>query len=222
MVGREVDRMYPQTEGAQAGGQPQAEGEGVVLSLRNLCCAAGGVRGVSFDVGAGEITALAGLVGAGRTELARVLFGLTPADAGQILFEGRPATIGSPRQAMALGIAYLPEDRRRHGLILDLSIAANISMAVHRRLFPRGWLRLGAERALALDFMRALAIKAPGPEAAAGSLSGGNQQKVALARWLAATPRLLILDEPTQGVNVAAKSEIHKLIRRLAAQDWPF
>jgi rhamnose transport system ATP-binding protein len=158
------------------------------------------------------------LVGSGRTELARVLFGLTPADAGQILLQGRPVAIRSPRQAMALGIAYMPEDRRRHGLVLDLSIAANISMAIHRRLFPRGWLRLGAERALALEFIGTLGIKAPGPEAPASWLSGGNQQKVALARWLAAMPRLLILDEPTQGVDVAAKSQIHKVIRRLAAQ----
>jgi len=131
---------------------------------------------------------------------------------------GQPVAIGSPRQAIALGIAYLPEDRRRHGLVLDLPVAANITMAIHRRLFPGGWLRLGAERSLALEMIRALAITPPTPETPARSLSGGNQQKTALARWLAAKPKVLLLDEPTQGVDVGAKSEIHKLIRGLAAE----
>jgi rhamnose transport system ATP-binding protein len=112
----------------------------------------------------------------------------------------------------------VPEDRRRHGLILELPIAHNVTMAIHRRLFPGGWLRFGAEWNLAQEFIRDLAVKADGPQATGGSLSGGNQQKVALARWLATRPRLLILDEPTQGVDVGAKSEIHKLIRRLAAE----
>ena len=112
----------------------------------------------------------------------------------------------------------MPEDRRRHGVILEMPIAANMTMAIHRRIFPGTWLRFGAERALALDFIRDLGIKTYGPEAPGGSLSGGNQQKVALARWLATKPKLLILDEPTQGVDVGAKSEIHKIIRRLAKE----
>jgi len=168
-------------------------------------------------VRAGEILALAGLVGAGRTELARVLFGLTPADAGEIRLDGRLVRLDSPQAAMAHGIAYVPEDRRRHGVILDLPIAHNISLAVQRRLFPGGWLRLGAERELALRYIRDLAVKTTGPDAPGHSLSGGNQQKVALSRWLATQPRVLILDEPTQGVDVGAKSELHRIVRRLAA-----
>jgi rhamnose transport system ATP-binding protein len=122
----------------------------------------------------------------------------------------------SPREAAARGIAYVPEDRRRHGVVLDLPIAHNITMAIHERIFPGTWLRSGAERALALEFVRDLAIKCTGVDAPGGSLSGGNQQKVSLARWLATKPKLLILDEPTQGVDVGAKSEIHRIIRQLA------
>ena len=204
-----MSQIYP-PGASQAGG--------VVLSLKNLGCAAGGVRNVSLDISAGEILGLAGLVGAGRTELARILFGITPADAGELLLQGRRVTIASPMDAVAHGIAYVPEDRRRHGVILEMAVAANITMAVHRRVFPRGWLRLTAERELAVGQIRRLGIKAVGPDACAAALSGGNQQKVALARWLAAEPKLLILDEPTQGVEVGAKSEIHKIIRRLAEQ----
>jgi rhamnose transport system ATP-binding protein len=181
-----------------------------------LCCAAGGVKDVSLEVRAGEILGLAGLVGAGRTEFARVLFGLTPADAGEIAVRGEARVIRSPRDAVDLGIAYVPEDRRRHGVVLEMPVAQNISLAVHRRIFRGGWLRFSTERKLAEGFMSKLAIKTAGPDAAAGNLSGGNQQKVALARWLATEPKILILDEPTQGVDVGAKSEIHRIIRQLA------
>ena len=207
MVGREVSHIYPASESTPGD---------AVLSLRNVGCAASHVRGVTFDVRAGEVFGLAGLVGAGRTELARVLFGLTPADSGEIFLHGQSVTLRSPQDAAARGIAYVPEDRRRHGVILEMPIAQNMTMAIHRRIFPGTWLRLGAERSLALDYIRDLAIKAYGPAAPGGSLSGGNQQKVSLARWLATHPKLLILDEPTQGVDVGAKSEIHKIIRRLA------
>jgi rhamnose transport system ATP-binding protein len=209
MVGREVSSIYPPTE--------SAPGE-VVLSLKNLGCTAGRVRNISLDLRAGEVVGLAGLVGAGRTELARVLFGLTPADAGEIRLNDQRITIPSPQEAVGHGIAYVPEDRRRHGVILEMPIAANMTMALHRRIFPGGWLRFGAERRLALDFIRDLDVRTSGPEAPGGSLSGGNQQKVSLARWLATKPKLLILDEPTQGVDVGAKSEIHKIIRRLAKE----
>ena len=209
MVGRPVAAIYPPREG-----NPGA----TVLELDTVGCAATGVSGICLSVRAGEILGLAGLVGAGRTELARILFGLTPADSGRIRIEGSEVRIASPRQAVELGIAYVPEDRRRHGVILQMAIAENMTMAVHPRLFPGGVLRFGAERALALEYMESLGIKAYGPEAPGGSLSGGNQQKVALARWLATKPRLLILDEPTQGVDVGAKSEIHRIIRSLAAQ----
>ncbi len=209
MVGREVSLIYPPAEGAPGD---------VVLSLKNLGCAASGIRDIALDVRAGEVVGLAGLVGAGRTELARVLFGLTPADAGEIFLYGERITISSPQEAVAQGIAYVPEDRRRHGVILELPIAHNMTMAVHPRLFPGSWLRFGAEQTLAQEFIRNLGVKTSGPDAPGGALSGGNQQKVSLARWLATKPRLLILDEPTQGVDVGAKSEIHKIIRRLAAE----
>jgi rhamnose transport system ATP-binding protein len=209
MVGREVAAIYPPAE--------SAPGE-VVLSLKDVGRAASGVRDISLEVRAGEILGLAGLVGAGRTELARILFGLTPADAGETMLCGQRVEIRSPQQAVERGIAYVPEDRRRHGVILEMPIAANMTMAVHPRLFPGAWLRFGVERVLAHDFIRGLAVKASGPDAPGASLSGGNQQKVALARWLATKPKLLILDEPTQGVDVGAKAEIHKIIRRLAKE----
>jgi rhamnose transport system ATP-binding protein len=208
MVGREVSQLYPVAEG---------EAGDVVLALKNVGCQAGGVHGVNLEVRAGEIVGLAGLVGAGRTELARVLFGLTPADAGEIWLHGQRVELRSPSDAIAHGIAYVPEDRRRHGVILEMPIAGNMSMAIHPRLFPGGWLRFGAESELAAKFIRDLGIKAYGPAAPGGSLSGGNQQKVSVARWLATKPKVLILDEPTQGVDVGAKAEIHKIIRRLAA-----
>ena len=189
----------------------------VRLAVAGLSCAAGGVSDVSFEIHAGEIFGLAGLVGAGRTELARTLFGLTPADTGRVQIDGRVIGIGSPGDAIAAGLAYVPEDRRRHGVILEMPIVQNMTMAVHGRLFPGGWLRAGPERALAAEFIGELGIKAAGPDAPGASLSGGNQQKVALARWLATKPRVLILDEPTQGVDVGAKGEIHRIIRQLAA-----
>ncbi len=209
MVGREVSSIYPPSE---------SDAGKVVLSLKNLGCAAGGVTQVTLEVCAGEILGLAGLVGSGRTELARVLFGITPADAGEVFLDGRRITIRSPQEAVALGIAYVPEDRRRHGVILEMPIAHNLTMAIHRRIFPGTWLRFGAEKQLALDFIRNLGVKTYGPDAPSGSLSGGNQQKVSLARWLATKPKLLILDETTQGVDVGAKSEIHKIIRGLAKE----
>jgi rhamnose transport system ATP-binding protein len=208
MVGREVSLLYPPALA------PAGDG---VLELRGVGCMAGGVRDVSFTVRAGEVFGLAGLVGAGRTELARVLFGLTPADAGEIWLRGTRVAIRSPRAAMEHGIAYVPEDRRRHGVVLELPVAQNLTLAAHRRIFPGGWLRRGAERKCAEGLIARLDIRTAGPDAPAGSLSGGNQQKVALARWLATGPRVLILDEPTQGVDVGAKGEIHRIIRELAA-----
>ena len=170
---------------------------------------------MTLDVRSGEIVGLAGLVGAGRTELARVLFGLTLADSGDITLNDLPITIRSPREAVSHGIAYVPEDRRRHGIILEMPIAHNITLAILPVFFPFTLLRDGAETKLAQQFLRDLGIKAYGPEAPGASLSGGNQQKVCVARWLATKPKLLILDEPTQGVDIGAKAEIHKIIRDL-------
>lgn len=209
MVGRDVAQLYPPPESA-----PGA----VRLELRGLGCRAAGVRPVSLQVRSGEVYGLAGLVGAGRTELARTLFGLTPADAGELWIDGAQVRIGSPRAAIAHGVAYVPEDRRRHGVVLELPIEQNVSLAAWRRLFPWGWLRRDRERDEAREFVRALAIRTPDTETATANLSGGNQQKVALARWLATRPRVLLLDEPTQGVDVGAKSEIHRLVRRFAAE----
>ena len=207
MVGREVSAIYPPAE---------SEPGEVVLATKNLSCAAGGLKNVSLEIRAGEVVGMAGLVGAGRTELARTIFGITPADSGEILLRGEKIEIHSPQDAVAQGIAYVPEDRRRHGVILEMPIAQNMTMAVHKKVFPGTWLRFGAEKQLALEFIRDLAVKTSGPDAPGNSLSGGNQQKVSLARWLATKPKLLILDEPTQGVDVGAKSEIHKIIRALA------
>jgi rhamnose transport system ATP-binding protein len=209
MVGREVSHLYPPAEG---------EPGPVVVSMRNLGCAAGGVHGIHLEIRAGEIVGLAGLVGAGRTELARVLFGVTPADAGEILLRGQGVKIRSPREAIAHGVGYVPEDRRRHGVILEMPVAHNITMAIHPTVFRGKWLHLGTENILAEQFICTLDIKTDGPNAPGASLSGGNQQKVSVARWLATKPKLLILDEPTQGVDVGAKAEIHGIIRRLAAE----
>lgn len=207
MVGREVSSIYPPSE---------SEPGEVVLSLKNLGCSQSGVSGVTLDVRAGEVVGMAGLVGAGRTELAKIIFGITPADSGGILLHGERLSVDCPREAISRGIAYVPEDRRQHGIILEMTISQNITMAIFPMLFPGGWLRFKSERLLANDFIRDLEIKAHGTEAPGASLSGGNQQKVSVARWLATKPKLLILDEPTQGVDVGAKSEIHKIIRQLA------
>lgn len=207
MVGRTLGPLYP-PRGVSVGAP--------ALEVRGVGCAAAGVHDVNLTVHAGEILGLAGLVGAGRTELARILFGLTPADAGTIACQGRPLRIGSPPAALAEGIAYVPEDRRRHGVVPELPVAQNLTLAAHRRLFPQGWLRDAVERGIAEAGITQLGIKAAGPDALVATLSGGNQQKVAVGRWLETRPRVLILDEPTQGVDIGAKVEIHRLIRDLA------
>jgi rhamnose transport system ATP-binding protein len=209
MVGRELSAVFPKREVPV--GEP-------VLELRGLGSRAAGVRDVSLQLRAGEIVGLAGLVGSGRTELARTLFGLAPADAGELLLRGSRVTFASPAGAIAAGIAYVPEDRRRHGVVLEMPIDANITLASLGRLSgPRG-LDFGREREIALQYVRRLSIKTPATYTRAAALSGGNQQKVALARWLATQPSVLILDEPTQGVDVGAKSEIHALMVELAGQ----
>lgn len=208
MVGRPIESVYPKRA------VPLGD---VAMEARGLSHAASGVRDISFTVRRGEILGFAGLVGSGRTELARVLFGLSPAGAG-ILVHGKPVQIESPSTAIAHGIAYLPEDRRQHGLVLDMSIAANISMADLGLVSDRGLIDRAQEVRLADEYRGKLRIKAPSVEVPSGTLSGGNQQKVALARWLATEPGIIILDEPTQGVDVGSKAEIHELIVELAEQ----
>jgi rhamnose transport system ATP-binding protein len=207
MVGRELAAVFPK--------HTVAPGE-IVLDVRNLTQAASGIRDVSLTVRRGEIVGLAGLVGSGRTELAEVLFGLRPADRGEILLNGKPVVVTSPANAIALGIGYVPEDRRHHGVVLDMSVTANTTLASLARVSRRGLIDRAAERDATTEYVRQLRIKTASVSADVGSLSGGNQQKVALARWLATGPSLLILDEPTQGVDVGSKAEIHDLMGALA------
>ena len=208
MVGRSLASVYPK--------RAVAPGE-IALEVRGLSHAASGLHDISFAVRRGEILGFAGLVGSGRTELARTLFGLTPAGT-DILVHGLAVSIGSPAAAIAAGIGYLPEDRRQHGVVLDMGIAENISMADLEGVSKFGLIDRAKELALAKKYRGDLRIKAPSVLAPAGTLSGGNQQKVALARWLATRPSIMILDEPTQGVDVGSKSEIHELIVELAEQ----
>jgi rhamnose transport system ATP-binding protein len=168
-------------------------------------------------VRAGEILGLAGLVGSGRTELAQSLFGLKAADEGSIRLNGRTVVVRTAPDALRLGVAYLPEDRRRHGVIPEMSVAANTTLASLRGISSAGFIDFQREREVAAEYSKRLAIKARSIDAPVSTLSGGNQQKVALSRWLATRPRVLILDEPTQGVDVGAKAEIHRLIVDLAA-----
>jgi rhamnose transport system ATP-binding protein len=209
MVGRELDTVFPKHEttlGATA------------FEVRQVSCRRLGVKNASLAIRSGEILGLAGLVGSGRTQLAEALFGLAPLDSGQVLLDGQPLAIQSPADAVNAGIAYVPEDRRRHGVILDLSIAVNSTLASLRKISDaKGFLNSAAERQLANDSIAKLGVKAPSAGALARNLSGGNQQKVALARWLMTDPKVLILDEPTQGIDVGAKSEIYHLMGKLAA-----
>jgi rhamnose transport system ATP-binding protein len=209
MVGRSLETVFPKMKVALGD---------IVLETRGLCCRASGVRDVNLHVRAGEILGLAGLVGAGRTELARALFGLTRADGGEILLRGKPVTIDSPARAVGLGIAYVPEDRRRHGVVLEMSIEANTSLAILDRISRYGLIDRRRERRIAREFVQRLGTKTPSVDDPVENLSGGNQQKVALSRWLAAEPSVLILDEPTQGVDVGAKAEIHRLMGELAGR----
>jgi ABC-type sugar transport system ATPase subunit len=207
MVGRELGSVFPKRE--------IVAGE-VVLELRDVSSRAAGVHQVSLSVRKGEILGIAGLVGSGRTQLAETIFGLTPTDSGEILLRGESIAIASPADAIRRGIGYVPEDRPRHGAILEMSIAANTSLASLNKIAPHGLIDRVKERALAEGFVKQLRIKTPSVDMETGALSGGNQQKVALARWLAIKPAVLILDEPTQGVDVGSKSEIHSLMADLA------
>jgi len=206
MVGRPTSSVYPTRELV-----PGA----VVLDVEHVSAPKSGVNDVSLQVREGEIVGLAGLVGAGRTELARVLFGLTPADSGTIRWRGKRVSIDSPRDAVDLGIAYVPEDRRRNGVVMEMPVAANITLATLRRIARVGLIDFRDERRTATAFVERLSIRTPSVDAPVENLSGGNQQKVVLARWLAANPRLIILDEPTQGIDVGAKGEIYRLMGEL-------
>ena len=206
MVGREIDRLFP---------KPHPKIGETVLKVSNLSFG-DRVRDVSFELRRGEILGVAGLVGSGRTELALTIFGITPATSGSIEIEGRPVVISSPRQACGLGIAYVPEDRGLQGLVRPMTIGQNISMASLRNVASGIFLRLSAEARRAAASIDQLGIRARGPDQVVGQLSGGNQQKVVLGKWLETSPRILIMDEPTRGIDVGAKAEIHALMGRLA------
>jgi rhamnose transport system ATP-binding protein len=209
MVGRELSSVFPKRV------VPIGD---TVLELRGVSCAAAGVNDITLSVRAGEIVGLSGLIGAGRTELARTIFGLTPADKGEILMRGRAIHVTCPSDAIANGIAYVPEDRRRHGVVLGMSVSENVTLAALKAMSRFGALDFRREREVAGDYTQRLGVKTPSIRALVSTLSGGNQQKVALSRWLLTKPSLLVLDEPTQGIDVGAKSEIHALMTDLAAQ----
>jgi rhamnose transport system ATP-binding protein len=208
MVGRDMEPAAPV--------RATTRGD-VVLDVRDLSSGVH-VGPVSFSVHRGEIVGLAGLVGSGRTELAETLFNVRPKDAGRVSVDGALVGGRDPSSAVQARLAYVPEDRRHHGVIGGMTIAANTTLASLARVSRAGVVDRSAERALTTEYMRRLGTKATSPDVAVETLSGGNQQKVAVARWLATDPAVLILDEPTQGVDVGAKAEIHAMIRDLAAR----
>jgi rhamnose transport system ATP-binding protein len=209
MIGRELAAIFPKRA------VPIGD---LALELKSVTCRAAGVHGVSLGVRRGEIVGLAGLVGSGRTELAQTVFGLTPPDSGEILVDGEPIDVRSAAAAIEAGIGYLPEDRKQHGVIPEMPIDQNVTLADLSRVARGGLIDRARERARAHEYVEQLRIKTPSVAADVESLSGGNQQKVALARWLATSPKVLILDEPTQGVDVGSKSEIHALMQELAGR----
>ncbi len=219
MVGREMGDLFQKDAPAFAPDAPymlEVRGLGRVgnrFDPSNIV-----LEDVGFGVRAGEILGIAGLVGSGRTEVVRAIFGADPFDKGEILFEGKPVTIHSPQDAIALGIGLAPEDRKAQALVLGLAVRENISLASLGSLVRFGFVRLGAERARAAEFVKALRIRTPGLEQKVVNLSGGNQQKVVIAKWLALRPKVLIVDEPTRGIDIGAKAEVHSLMNELAHQ----
>lgn len=207
MVGREVANVFPKT--------PSKVGP-VAFKVTGLSDGEK-FHDVGFDVRSGEILGLTGLVGAGRTEVAQAIFGLAPLAAGRIEINGKAVTIGSPAAAVKAGVAYVPEDRKGDGIVPSMSVRENISLPVLRRLSRLGRIGMSRDRELAAKYTRDFSIVPPDPERRINLLSGGNQQKAIISRWLAAGPRVLILDEPTRGVDVGAKAEIHRIIGELVA-----
>jgi ABC-type sugar transport system ATPase subunit len=208
MVGRPIDSLFPKAKAAI--------GE-TVLDVKNLNHGRH-VRDISFSLRRGEILGIAGLVGSGRTELALTLFGMTPATSGEIALEGKPVRIASPRQARDLGIAYVPEDRGLQGLVKPMAIRKNVSMATIERVSSGIFIKAAAEAGRALEAVKRLSIRCRDIGQPVGELSGGNQQKVVIAKWLETNPKVLILDEPTRGVDVGAKAEIHTIMGELVKQ----
>ena len=208
MVGREV------VDRAAGGGQQMGD---VVLDVEHLS-REGVFTDVSFTVRAGEIVVLAGLVGSGRSEVARAIFGIDQRDAGSVSINGRPLRAGSPTDAIAAGVGYVPEDRRQQGLVMAMAIDRNIALASYDHLKRKGLIWGALERSFASDWASRLRLKYGRLSGNASTLSGGNQQKLVLAKWLGRNPSLLIVDEPTRGIDVATKAEVHRLLEALAAE----
>jgi rhamnose transport system ATP-binding protein len=208
MVGRELSNLFPKGE---------AEIGEVVLEVRQLT-RPGVFADVNFQLRRGEILGFAGLVGAGRTEVERVLFGIDRAESGEIWLKGKKVRIRSPKRAMDYGIAYVPEDRHQHGLVMNFSIASNVTLAILQQVSRLGLLDPRRERKIASAYSSQLNVRSAGVEQLVNALSGGNQQKVVLGKWLATNPSVLILDEPTRGIDVGAKAEVHRIISDLAAR----
>ncbi|MFD1845768.1 sugar ABC transporter ATP-binding protein [Arthrobacter flavus] len=208
MVGRDIAALYPKEEAAIGD---------TVLQVDHLS-RAGVFSDISFEVKAGEIVALAGLVGAGRTEVARAIFGIDGYDAGSVQMNGHALKSRDPRAAIDAGIGFVPEDRRNQGLVMELSVERNAVLTLRNSLAKRGIIRGKDERAAAALWTKRLQVKAGSPEHPVSTLSGGNQQKVVLAKWLATEPKLLIIDEPTRGIDVGTKSEVHRLVSELAGR----
>jgi ribose transport system ATP-binding protein len=205
MVGRELNETYP-TRHFDIGE--------VSLSVDDLT--GNGVSNISFEARKGEILGFAGLIGAGRTELMEVLFGSKRAQSGRVTLHGKSVLSQNPIEAIKNGIALVPEDRKRHGLILNFSTTSNISLPLIKKMSRFGFIRSRAERVLAAEYMDSLRIKAPNAASLVANLSGGNQQKVVLAKWLATKPEVLIFDEPTRGIDVGARHEIYLIMNQLA------
>ncbi|MFT3849594.1 MAG: sugar ABC transporter ATP-binding protein [Propionivibrio sp.] len=208
MVGREITQLFP---------EKRSEIGAELLRVENLG-RAGLFAGVSFTLHQGEILGLTGLVGAGRSEVCQAIFGILPADKGTIHLRGKPVTIRCPGDAIGLGIGYLPEDRQKQGLVLPWGIGRNISLPVIDQFAGRWWLNEKKEGGLAHALAELVRVKARGIDTEAGTLSGGNQQKVIVAKLLAAKPTIVIIDEPTKGVDVGAKAAIHEIMGELASQ----
>ena len=206
MVGREMTQKYPARK-------PCIDENRVVLELRNVT--GNGDHDISLKLHAGEVLGLGGLVGAGRTELAEVIFGSKPKESGQLLLNGQEINPKAPREAIDLGIALVPEDRKRHGALLTNSIRNNINMPIYERISKASVINSGTERSTAEKYRTEIQIKCPNINQLVKNLSGGNQQKVILGKWLAADSQLIIFDEPTRGIDVGAKYEIYKLINDL-------
>jgi ribose transport system ATP-binding protein len=189
----------------------------IALSVRHLSTATK-IKDVSFDLRAGEVLGIAGLLASGRTELLRAIFGLDPISAGQVLVNGQEVRNLTPRKMKALGLGFTAEDRKKEGLILDFSVLSNMTLAPMDRVSKFGWLLPEKAKQLALDMVDKLDVKTAGLTLPAGSLSGGNQQKIVIGNWLNTQPTILLMDEPSRGVDVQAKEQIFRLIRKLADQ----